>query len=128
MAWGISGNYFSRDEKKIAELRTGGDLSLILRVPNFTPLTPFVSAGPGYIDWKRSKDDGAGLVVFDKAASPTAEWAVGASIRLARYVSLVAALRSTTYTASPPRVFEDEHTRREVRTRERFEFGFAFGF
>jgi hypothetical protein len=128
LAWGVAGNYYSLNEKTIGEIKTGGELALIFRVPNFTPLTPFLSAGPGYTTWKRSKDDGSGRAVFDDSSSPTADWALGASIRLARYVSLVAALKSTTYTDLPPKMFADQHTSREQRTKERFEFGFSFGF
>ncbi len=128
LAWGVAGNYYSRDEKSSGEIKTGGELSLIFRVPNFTPVTPFVSAGPGYTTWKRSKDDGTGRAVFDDSSSPTAEWALGASVRLARYVALVAALKSTTYTDLPPKMFADQHTSRERRTKERFDFGFSFGF
>jgi hypothetical protein len=127
VAWGISGKYMSREEKKLREISYGGEMALILRLPNFTPLTPFGSAGPGYAAWQRSTDDGAGWDLFDQSSSPTAEWAVGASIRLARYVSLIGALRSTTYTDQPPRVYADAHSQREPRNKERLELGFAFG-
>lgn len=130
MAWGIGGNYFSRDDDKEAEIRTGGDLSIMLRLPNPTPIMPFLSAGPGFESWRRSKneDDGKGKVVFHEDDSPTAHWSVGASLRLARYVALVGALKSTTYTDRPPKLFTGDHSKRELRTNERFELGFAFIF
>ena len=129
-AWSVGGNYFSRNDEKEAELKSGGDIALILRLPNPTPIVPFLSAGPGFESWKRSKDEGNGLgaVVFHEDDSPTANWSVGASLRLARYVALVGALKSTTYTDRPPRLFAGDHTKRELRTNERFELGFAFIF
>jgi hypothetical protein len=130
MAWGLGGQYFTREDDKEAEVRTGGDLSLILRLPNPTPIAPFLTAGPGFESWKRSKDeaDGKGKVVFHEDDSPTVNWSVGASLRLARYVALVGALKSTTYTDRPPRLFSGDHSKRELRTNERFELGFAFIF
>ena len=128
VAWGISGNYLTKDDDKEAEVRSGGDLSLILRVPNPTPLTPFFSIGPGMESWKRSKDEGSGMAGFDESESPTGNWSVGATVRLARYVSLIGALKSTTYTDRPPRSFNGDHSTYELRTFERFEFGFAFIF
>ena len=128
IAWGVSGFYSAYEEDTIAEEKSGGELALIFRIPNPTPITPFVSAGPGYESWQRSADDGNGLEVFDTDSSPTGNWSVGASLRLARYVSLVGALKSTTYTERPPRSFDGKHTTRELRTNERFELGFAFTF
>ena len=126
-AWGINGFYAAFENETQAQEKTGGGLDLIFRVPNPTPLTPFVSAGPGYESWERSADDGNGLLSFDADRSITANWGVGATVRLARYVSLIGALRSTTYTERPPLSFEGDHTTRDPRTNERFEFGFAFG-
>ena len=128
LAWGVNGYYSAFENSKHAQESSGGGLDFIFRVPNPTPVTPFVSAGPGYESWDRSADDGNGLLSFDADRSVTANWAVGASIRLARYVSLVGALRSTTYTERPPRSFDGDHSLRDPRTSERFEFGFAFGF
>ena len=128
--WGVGGNYFRRDDDKESEVKSGGDLSLILRLPNPTPIIPFISGGPGFESWKRAKDEsnGKGVVVFHQDDSPTLNWSVGASLRLARYVALVGALKSTTYTDRPPRQFDGDHSKRELRTNERFELGFAFIF
>ncbi len=128
VAWGLGGFYAAYETDRLAQEKSGGDVSLILRVPNPTPLTPFLSAGPGYESWDRSADDGNGLESFDVDDSTTANWSVGASVRLARYVSLVGALKSTTYTERPPRSFDGDHSTRDLRTNERFEFGFLFGF
>ncbi len=128
VAWGLGGFYAAYETDKNAQEKSGGDVSLILRVPNPTPLTPFISAGPGYESWDRSADDGNGLESFDVDDSTTANWSVGATVRLARYVALVGALKSTTYTERPPRSFDGDHTTRDLRTNERFEFGFVFGF
>lgn len=128
VAWGLGGFYAAYETDRLAQEKSGGDVSLILRVPNPTPLTPFISAGPGYESWDRSADDGNGLESFDVDDSTTANWSVGASVRLARYVALVGALKSTTYTERPPRGFDGDHRARDPRTNERFEFGFLFGF
>ncbi len=128
VAWGFGGFYAAYESDKDALEKSGGDVSLVVRVPNPTPLTPFISAGPGYESWDRSSDDGNGLESFDAESSNTANWSVGSSVRLARYVSLVGALKSTTYTERPPRSFEGDHSTRDLRTNERFEFGFLFGF
>lgn len=128
VAWGVSGNYLTREDDSEAEIRSGGELDLILRAPNPTPLTPFFTIGPGMESWKRSKDEGSGRADFDESQSPTGNWSIGASIRLARYVSLVGALKSSTYTDRPPRSFTGNHSTYELRTNERFEFGFAFIF
>jgi len=128
VAWGVSGRFQNRSQKELAETTSSGEADLILRIPNPTPITPFASAGPGYENWRRSQNDGNGLIVFDKDASPTAHWSVGGSMRLARYVGIVGALKSTTYSERPPRVFTGDHSERESRTVERFELGFTFMF
>ena len=128
VAWGVSGSYMTRNDAKEAEVNSGVGLDLMLRIPNPTPLMPFITAGPGMEAWRRSKDDGLGMKVFDDSDSPTANWSAGAALRLARYVALVGALKSTTYTERPPRVFSGSHSERELRTNERFELGFAFIF
>jgi hypothetical protein len=128
VAWGVGGFYAAYETDKNAQEKSGGDVSFIVRIPNPTPLTPFVSAGPGYETWDRSADDGNGLESFDADDSPTANWSVGSTVRLARYVSLLGALKSTTYTERPPRSFDGDHRMRDPRTNERFEFGFVFGF
>ena len=128
VAWGVSGRFQNRSEKELAETGSSGEADLILRIPNPTPITPFASAGPGYENWRRSKNDGSGLIVFDKDASPTANWSVGGSMRLARYVGIVGALKSTTYSERPPRVFTGDHSEREPSTVERFDLQFTFMF
>jgi hypothetical protein len=130
VAWSLGGSYLNRQRDDEEEVRSSGELSLILRIPNPTPIVPFVSAGPGVESWKRSKDEGKGqgLEVFDDRDSPTLNWACGASLRLARYVALTGALRSTTYTGHRPLSFKGDHSQREARTDDRFELGVAFIF
>lgn len=127
-AWGLTAAYQNREEKEISSSRTSGQADLILQIPNPTPFTPFVTLGAGYESWRRAKDEGAGLEVFDQSASPTVNSSMGGSIRLARYVALVGAVKSTTFTADPPRVFYDNHRAAESRTDERFDLGIALMF
>jgi len=126
--WGLSGTYINREEKDFSSSRTAGELGVVLKLPNPTPFTPFVTLGTGYESWRRAKDEGAGLEVFDQSESPTVNSSMGGSIRLARYVALVGALKSTTYTADPPRVFTGDHRASESRTDERFDLGLNFMF
>jgi len=126
--WGLNAGYLARDEKDFSSTRTSGEVDFILKLPNPTPFTPFVTLGAGYESWRRAKDDGDGLEVFDQSASPTINSSMGGSIKLARYVALVGAMKSTTYTADPPRVFAGNHRAAESRTDERFDLGIALMF
>ena len=127
-AWGLTAAYQNREEKDMSSSITSGQADLILRIPNPTPFTPFVTLGAGYESWRRAKDEGNGLEVFDQSASPTVNSSMGGSIRLARYVALVGAVKSTTFTADPPRVFYDNHRAAESRTDEQFDLGIALMF
>lgn len=126
--WGVEAAYISREEKDVSSSRTLGDGHVLLKLPNPTPITPFLTLGAGLEAWRRAKDDGEGLEVFDESFSPTINSSMGGSIRLARYVALVGAMKSTTYTADPPRVFTDDHRAAESRTDERFDLGIALMF
>ena len=126
--WGIQAGYIDREEKDFSATRTMGEGNLVLKLPNPSPFTPFVTLGLGYESWRRAKDEGEGLEVFDEAASPTVNSSMGGSIRLARYIALVGAMKSTTYTADPPRVFTGDHRAAESRTDERFDLGIALMF
>ncbi len=127
-AWGLNAGYMNQEDKELATARSMGEADFILRLPNPSPFTPFVTLGVGYESWRRAKDDGEGLEVFDQSESPTINSSMGGAIRLARYVALTGALKSTTYTADPPRVFTGDHRAAESRTEERFDLGIALMF
>jgi hypothetical protein len=108
-AWRVMFHYLNRTEEKEQEINTSGDVSLIVKLPNPTPLTPFVSAGPGYESWKRSSLEEQSLEVFDNSGSLIGTWSVGGMIKLAKYVSLVGDLKSITYAENSPRSFDADH-------------------
>jgi len=126
--WGVNAGYIARDEKDFSITRTSGEGNLVIKLPNPSPFTPFVTLGAGIESWRRAKDDGEGLEVFDESTSPTINSSMGGSIRLARYVALVGAMKSTTFTDDPPRVFTGDHRASESRTDERFDLGIALMF
>ena len=126
--WGVNAGYIAREEKEFSTTRTSAEGNVVIKLPNPSPFTPFVTLGAGYEGWRRAKDEGEGLEVFDDSASPTINSSMGGSIRLARYVALVGAMKSTTYTADPPRVFTGDHRAAESRTDERFDLGIALMF
>jgi len=116
----LSGFYRTRSWEDKKETEYGPELDLVLRLPNPTIITPFVGAGPGWIKWQRQEKD----IDFDTSASFTANYFVGANLKMTDFLVFQASYKWITYLNLPPYKFED-HSKREERQKNEFSVGLA---
>ncbi len=123
MSLDLIGEYLSYQLPSSEGEQWGPELDAVLHLANPLPVTPFVGAGPGYIEWRRVY----GGEAFDKGHAATASVFGGLQIRFTRFFGLQAQRRRLRYLETAPVGFDDRKTR-EASSRVYDQIGFVVMF
>jgi len=102
----------------------GPEIDLVLKLPNPTPLTPFIGGGPGYEKWNR-KYMGE---TYEDASSMTANYFFGLTIGFTKHFGLFLRRKYKQYVSEPPYDFTSDKNTREKNPVMTDEVGFQFMF